>query len=208
MPVAFGSGEIAARARRLMDVRGKVSFQLDETVAPVVILGDGSRSPFRQNVRHWCARIPVTAAVGNFSAVFLTNSSDRDFLLKALSADSTVALEVQIGAAPAIPGTATELFQVQLTTEGIDARTAPPVKAVSEVRCWRDNASAANPFGTLNSFLGLRTLAGDSKRLENLDLVVPGRGGILCFVPSATNVSWTCSLEGEVYQYIPSLVSP
>lgn len=73
MPLQFNGGEDAERARRAFGIRGRIPFQLDETVIPVVQLHNVDAPPYRQAGRRF--RVHQFTDPVNFGECFLINTS-------------------------------------------------------------------------------------------------------------------------------------
>ena len=72
MPLPFGNGELAARARTGLDLRGRIPFALDEVLVPTVSLLELDRAPFRTDGVEWWGSNGRTPAAGQFAQVAVT----------------------------------------------------------------------------------------------------------------------------------------
>jgi len=77
MPSPFGTGEVVTRLRRLLDLRGMFAMQVDETLVPTVLVGDGTASPARGSGRRWHINQTVNVLVNNFVEVINLSGFDQ-----------------------------------------------------------------------------------------------------------------------------------
>jgi len=67
VPYPIQSGSITERLRKFFRIRGKTSFQLDEMVAPVVLVQDLTQGPYQAGVTPAAATITINVPNGNIS---------------------------------------------------------------------------------------------------------------------------------------------
>lgn len=69
MPLQIQLGELADRLRRALLVKGRLPLALDETVVPVVSLGDASQAPYAKDPALGSSRHTRAALAANFSHI-------------------------------------------------------------------------------------------------------------------------------------------
>jgi len=131
MAILIGSGEPVSRARRGLDVKGKVNFGLDETIVPMAILSDFTGAPYRRSPVRWWVTASVTGVPGQFSAFRLSNTSGRDQLLDRMivraESDTRINVGSGQGQAPGVgaPARTTEIVAVPANATGDISREVP-----------------------------------------------------------------------------------
>lgn len=102
MPMEFNVGEFAQRVRRLMGVRGRMPFSLDETLIGTVAVADSQQSPWRTTGRSVRASIRITPTALQFAAVAVRNAGTRPFVIEELIVQnqSGILHTVTLGFAP------------------------------------------------------------------------------------------------------------
>ena len=117
MAIQIGTGEPVSRARRGLDVKGKVNFGLDETIVPVTILSDLTDPPFRRSPVRWYSRTIVGPVAGLLGGVRLANTSGRDQLVDQIIFRTPAAAVLLIGSGLGIaPGAGTPARTTEIVT--------------------------------------------------------------------------------------------
>jgi len=73
MPYPIQSGSITDRLRKFFRIRGRTGFQLDEMVAPVVLVQDLTKGPYQAGVTPCAGQIRINVGISSFSACVLLN---------------------------------------------------------------------------------------------------------------------------------------
>lgn len=73
MPLPIQLGELANRIRRAFDVRGRMPLALDETVVPVLIVGDATDFPFSLDPLGFAGHGFVVGQAANRACVAVSN---------------------------------------------------------------------------------------------------------------------------------------
>jgi len=133
MAIQFGTGELVARLRRALDVKGKVSLGVDETVVPVFNIFDATRPPFRKTGIRWFVDRLVPGGVGVMGRIRIFHNTQSDQLIDGFvfnidAGGSPPAPRWFVGAGPAgvgggLAARTTEI--VQLDAGGVPSRPVP-----------------------------------------------------------------------------------
>jgi len=137
----FGTGELVARLRRALDIKGKVSLGIDETVVPVFNIFDATRPPFRKTGIRWFADVLATGSAGNMGRVRIFHNTPSDQLIDGLIFSVTAggtppAIQFFVGAGPAglaggLAARTTEI--VTLDAGGVPSRPIPIQTFVDDI---------------------------------------------------------------------------
>lgn len=131
MPFIFGSGEPVSRLRRSLDIKGKVSLQVDETIVPVLKIFDSTEAPFRRTGVRWFTSVTFAPVVGEQPRLRIFHTLPIDQLVDRVEVFSRAgagAQRVFIGAGPAgvAGGTAMRTTEVMpLDAGGVISRQIP-----------------------------------------------------------------------------------
>ncbi len=166
MALTFGSGEQVSRIRRGLDVKGRVILGLDETVVPVVQVGDLTAPPIRRSpVRFWIGR-GAAAVVGEFSRVRIFHQTAVDQLIDRIWISTAAGQVVQIGQGPsgdatgAVAARTTEI--VNADSGGVIARSIGLFSRVDSV----------TPSSLSGAFMRVLTSATETTYLP-VEIVIP-----------------------------------
>lgn len=203
MPLPFGTGELANRLRRSLDLRGRIPLLIDEVVVPTMPVSDGTKAPFRTSGRRAGAFVFQAAVAGQFASFRIQNPTPVDAVLDRLSvftaspAGSVWAIGVGAGS---VAGVGTALS----TTELVDASQSLILSTGLSV------VAATAAASTLAVVLFGGFLAGNgvspppSQDVYDLDLVIPA-GGALTAEIFALNSDARLAVSCRFYDDIPRL---
>lgn len=103
----FNIGELAARARNLLGVRGRIPFGLDESVVGTVRLADADHAPFRQTGLEFAGSIDAqtSSAAGRYAGVgiFIDDANGQDAFVIERFKVSALNYNATTGAVAAFP---------------------------------------------------------------------------------------------------------
>ncbi len=131
MAIIIGTGEPISRVRRGLDIKGRVNLGLDETLVPVIEVGDYTGPPYRRSPVRWWIRTVVSGVALQKSGVRLANTSGRDQLLDRMIVRSTADIDVVVGSGLGVapgagtPARTTELVTVPANATGDISRPIP-----------------------------------------------------------------------------------
>lgn len=192
MPFTFGNGELTERLRRELDIRGKTSLQLDETVVPVVLAWDASLAGHRRDGFKAWGSIRCPAVALEFGVVQLRNLGAGPFVVTHL-----------VIKAPA-GGVAQDIF-VDYDTVGLAAvstrlRTGefspandPTFESQVAAGLLATSRAAAVQPGAVGKFLVTGQVV-----YTGVDITIPA-GGILDFEAQTANTAWDLTVGGLLY---------
>lgn len=193
MALTFQVGELTARLRRGLILRGRTPFGLDETVVPVVIAADMSQPPYRLDGRSWFYVANSPASVGNLSYVCLSNNGPTDLIVDWISS-RTAGQTIGIGVASVAIANGTSQG---ITTEGLTIANGGPPFFQFLGPVFRSDFNAVSQIA--HSFLRIPAngAANPFQRIR-LGLVVPSGGQIL-FEGQTANVALDFDLQGRTF---------
>lgn len=91
MPLPFGTGELASRVRRALDLRGRIPFMLDEVVVPVQLVHDATTAPFRRSGRTAWNTVNVQGGGATVPVIRIENPTELDQVLEGALLWSSIA---------------------------------------------------------------------------------------------------------------------
>lgn len=202
MPLGFGSGELADRMRRALDIRGRIPLAVDEVVVPVALVSEPQSAPFRISGRRcFAGSSPGAGGAGTILQVRIQNPTQVDALLDSfeiyqdiatgftyqLSAGSGVALAAgfNLWTFEALEGGAV----IGLT--GLTASVSAP-------------ASPGIPGQVVS--VGFSGTGSQTIFRQNVDLVIPP-GGDAVLSGFATNVASRWAVSCRFFDDVPRLSS-
>lgn len=207
MAIQFGSGEPVSRLRRSLDIKGKVSLGVDETIVPILKIFDSTEPPFRRTGVRWFAELAVPAVVGELGRVRIFHQLNIDQLIDHIHFHTTTAgnHEFFVGAGPAgavggVPVRTTEIVQVD--SGGIPSRPIPILTFVDSV----------TPTSLSQSFMSGRVIFDGTANVDfRMPLVLPAQpaGGVLTNAPTITlegglvSEGFRCWVSGLYWDSLP-----
>lgn len=201
MALIFGSGEPTSRLRRALDVKGKVNLGLDETVVPVVVVGEYQNAPFRTSGVQFFGALRVAGVAATSSRVRLNNLTDVDAVIRRIWLSNPVsAFQVfHIGTGPVGVAGGSNVF----TTERVDTFVLGTPSRQLGLNLIGDTIS---PTSLSRVFHRLSVPALTSLEVP-CELVVPSRLGAITIETLGIQTNIEVGFEGVFIDDIPRLAT-
>jgi len=200
MPSPFGTGEVVNRLRRLLDLRGRFGMQVDETVVPVALIGDGTQPPFRNSGRRWSGVASTTAVLAENHFVEILNLSGFDQVIDRIRVLGAVEFTIRLGPSlVAAPGVNVRTTERNPLPAGGGLNDVGLVVAIA-MREGNGDPTSDVQVAQLQPDTGVKGV------VEGLDQAIVLPPGASCFVRSlTTNVVINVSASGLFYDDVPRL---
>lgn len=203
MPLGFGSGELADRMRRALDIRGRIPLAVDEVVVPVALVSEPQAPPFRISGRR-CFFAAATAA-GGAGTVFrarIMNPTQVDAILDRVQLWQEVGtgFNWNIGAGS---GLALETGANMWTFEGMEQGAVIGLTGLLVASSTPASPGPAISTGISNGFSGS---ADPTVDLKDLECVIPP-GGDVTIVAYGQNVATWWAVSCRYFDDVPRLTS-
>jgi len=189
----FNVGELTARLRRALGTRGKSNFGLDETVVPVVLVGDAQQAPYREDERRWFVRVVVNPVAAQFGRCSLNNPTNQDMVLD-WATNTSPSTDVNWGTGAGALGVLPCFSTEGITRQQIAAGTYSTPRGPNHL----ENNGAASIIVNLMGVLPGAAAAGVVGKQVRLDLVIPA-GGTVIFETAVVNVGVILTFSGRTF---------